>query len=154
MKKILLVIIGLIMGIAAADAQAPAPINWRITLKMTSATEGVVNMRVIINDGWHLYGTTMPVGGPKATSFSFDGSQGVKFVGTPAPSVKPLEMHDAMFDADVTYWEGRVTFTQKFKITDPAKAVVKGSVSFMGCNDETCSPPKTQQFVLKIPSKK
>lgn len=154
MKRIFVVILGLIIGLAVANAQAPAPINWRITVKMTSATEGVVNLRAVINDGWHLYGTTMPEGGPKATSFSFNGSQGVKFVGTPTPSVKPVKMHDVMFDTDVTYWEGRVLFTQKFKVTDASNAVIKGNVQYMGCNDETCSPPKTQQFTLKIPSKK
>lgn len=153
MNKFLTIIFGLILGFAAMQAQAPDAISWRISVKMKSATEGVVNLRAVIADGWHLYGTEMPEGGPKATSFSFAGSEGVKLIGTPKAVEKPIVKLDPMFEAKVPFWEGRVLFTQPFKVTDPAKAVIKGSVSFMGCNDETCLPPKTQTFTVKVPKK-
>ncbi len=151
-KHIFLFLIGIITAMFTVSAQAPAdPVTWRAQVKMTSATEGTVIVRATVNKGWHLYGTDMPQGGPKPTSFNFAGSTGVKFIGTPTPSVKPVKKHDEMFSADVTYWEGRVTFTQRFTVTDPAKAKIAASVTYMGCNDETCSPPKTKKFTLNVP---
>lgn len=153
MKKLLFLLIMFIGGLTVAKAQAPDAINWRISVKMTSATEGVVNLRAIISDGWHLYGMEMPEGGPKATSFSFAGTEGVKLIGTPKAAEKPQIKLDPMFEAKVPFWEGKVLFTQPFKVTDPAKAVIKGSVSYMGCNDETCLPPKTKSFSINVPKK-
>lgn len=45
MNKFLTIIFGLILGFAAMQAQTPDAINWRISVKMKSATEGVVNLR-------------------------------------------------------------------------------------------------------------
>ena len=148
MKKVILSLILAVTAMAAAFAQAPAnPVAWRSNVKMQSATKGTVTFTAIVSEGWHLYGMQMPKGGPKPTTFSFAGSQGVKFAGAPVPSVQPVKKHDKMFDADVTYWEGRVKF-------DPAKAALAASVTYLGCNDQTCSPPKTHKFTLRIPAAK
>ncbi|RXE75045.1 hypothetical protein ED551_00425 [Muribaculaceae bacterium Isolate-013 (NCI)] len=155
MKKVILSLILAVTAMAAAFAQAPAnPVAWRSNVKMQSATKGTVTFTAIVSEGWHLYGMQMPKGGPKPTTFSFAGSQGVKFAGAPVPSVQPVKKHDKMFDADVTYWEGRVKFTVDFEITDPAKTALAASVTYMGCNDQTCSPPKTHKFTLRIPAAK
>lgn len=155
MKKVILSLILAVTAMAAAFAQAPAnPVAWRSNVKMQSATKGTVTFTAIVSEGWHLYGMQMPKGGPKPTTFSFAGSQGVKFAGVPVPSAQPVKKHDKMFDADVTYWEGRVKFTVDFEITDPAKTALAASVTYMGCNDQTCSPPKTHKFTLRIPAAK
>lgn len=155
MKKILFTLIIALTAIAGAAAQGPVnPVTWRSNVKMQTATKGTVTFTAIVNEGWHLYGMQLPKGGPKPTTFSFAGSQGVKFLGTPVPSVKPVRKHDTMFDADVTYWEGRVKFTVDFEITDRAKASLAATVTYMGCNDQTCSPPRTHTFTLRIPAAK
>ena len=155
MKKILFTFILAVVAIVSANAQGPVnPVSWRANVKMQSATRGTVTFIATISEGWHLYGMQMPQGGPKPTTFTFAGSQGVKFAGAPVPSVKPVQKHDTMFNADVTYWEGKVRFTVAFEITDPAKASLAAAVTYMGCNDQTCSPPKTHTFKLRIPAAK
>lgn len=123
-----------------------APINWRVNVKMLSATEGEAIFIATIDDGWHLYGTQMPKNGPKATEIDFAGSKGVKFTSDLTASSTPIKYRDAMFGLDLTCWEGRVTFRRKFRVTEASGAVVAGTIHFMGCNDVTCLPPSAKKF--------
>lgn len=148
MKKVVLLLA--IMIVATIGALAQNPIKWRTSVSMTSETEGVVTMKAVLQQGWHLYGTELPAGGPKATKFDFSASQGVQFVGTPVPSIKPVEKHDAMFNLTLNWWDKNVTFTQKFKVTDATTAKIVGVINYMGCNDETCAPPKKEKISIVV----
>ncbi len=63
---------------AAVAVMAQNPIRWRMTVKMTSETEGVITLRALVDEGWHLYGTQLPEDGPKPTKISFTDSQKYK----------------------------------------------------------------------------
>lgn len=137
--------------ISAASAQMPSPIKWRAFVKMDNDKEGTVTLKAIMDDGWHLYGTSLPEGGPKATVIDFSESKGVKYLNNFTPSVKPIEKQDDTFGLKLNWWEKNVTFTRRFKLTGKkAEAIIKGKVTYMGCNDETCLPPKTQSFNLPV----
>ena len=47
---------------------------------------------------------------------------------------------------NLRWYPGTVSFTQKLKVTDPAKFKAEGEVEFMACNDETCLPPDQIPF--------
>lgn len=150
MKKILCLLCIVVAAVLSTSAQAPEkPIRWRVTSKMTSATEGVVTLRPICNEGWHIYGTEEVNGGPVPTSFSFEGSQGIEFVGGVMPSTAPTRKFQEMFGAELSYWDGTVTFMRKFRLKDAAKAVVVGKIRYMGCDDHQCIPPQTYTFSVK-----
>lgn len=128
------------------QAQNVKPVNWRVSVKMTSEKEGILTMRATLEPGWHLYGTTLPEGGPKATQFDFAESKGIKFTGQLTPSIKPVEVEDQMFGMKLNWWDKTVTFTRTFTVTNPAEAVVKGNIYYMACNNQTCMPPQTESF--------
>ena len=67
-------------------AQSASPIEWRVSVKMTSEKEGTLIMKAIIEPGWHLYGMELPDGGPKPTVFDLSGSQGIQYEGNITPS--------------------------------------------------------------------
>lgn len=137
--------------LAVAPAQAQNAIRWRTTVKMTSDKEGILTVRALVGEGWHLYGTTLPKGGPKPTVLDFSASKGIAFKGDFKPSVKPVSKHDPMFGITLNWWDTNVTFTRRFRLTGKkTDAVINGKITYMGCNDETCLPPKTESFVLKI----
>ena len=140
----------LVLAGSAVAANAQNPFTWRANVKMKNATDGEVIIKVGVADGWHLYGMNLPKGGPKATVFDFSKSAGVKFTGSVTPSVSPVEKVDKMFNLKLSYWTSDVTFRQKFKVTDKAKAKIVGTVSYMGCNDVTCSAPKTFDFTKNV----
>ncbi len=121
-----------------------------MNVKLTSATEGVVTLRALVGDGWHLYSTSLPDGGPKPTKLSFEGSKGVKFTENVKVDHAPAEVNDAMFGMKLSWWAENVTFTRKFKLVNRDGAKVAVSVSFMGCNDASCLPPKTVNLTYEF----
>lgn len=149
MKKITLLLA--VVLVTTLSSLAQNPIKWRSSVKMTSNTEGVITMKAVITSGWHLYGTNIPSGGPKATKFDFSSSTGIKLIGGVVPSIKPKNVYDNTFGINLNWWDKTVTFTQKFKLTNKSSAKVVGTISYMGCNDQTCLPPSTQSINIVVP---
>lgn len=148
MKRYFLILFAVVMAAAAAMAQEP--VRWRMNVKMTSATEGVVTLRAIIDEGWHLYSTSLPEDGPKPTQISFEGSKGVKFTDKLKVDRAPMDVEDPMFEMKLSWWTDKVTFTRKFKLTDAEGAKINASVSFMSCNDMNCMPPKNVNLTYEF----
>lgn len=141
------VVLSFLLFAISLSAQGPqSPFVWRANVKMLNQTEGELIMKVDIAQGWHLYGTNLPKNGPKPTRFDLSKSTGVKFVGSPKPSVNPVEKFDSMFNLKLNYWTGRVVFRQRFKVTGKQNPKIVGTINYMGCNDETCSAPATFNF--------
>lgn len=152
--KFLFVAFSLLLVFPSVGSAQESPFGWRANVKMLSATEGEVIVKVTIANGWHLYGMNLPKGGPKSTSFDFSKSTGIKLIGKVLQSATPVSKFDSMFNLKLTYWTGSVTFRQKFKVTKPSVAKIEGVVNYMGCNDYTCSPPSTFKISKPIPVKK
>lgn len=152
-KKLSLIILLFTVSLLAS-AQIVTPIKWRSSVKMTDATHGVLTIKAIIDDGWHLYGTKMPEGGPRPTVFDFSASRGIKFTEPFKPSCKPVEKYDKLYNAKITFWDKTTTFSRPFVITNPNETSIEGKITFMGCNDVTCLAPTTQSVKLKVPSSK
>ncbi|MDE5688644.1 MAG: protein-disulfide reductase DsbD N-terminal domain-containing protein [Paramuribaculum sp.] len=150
MRRIIFLIFITFCAVFPAFSQNPDPIRWQVTVKMTSATEGTAVFKARITPGWHLYGLKLPQGGPKATVIDASASTGIKFRGELKADRQPLKVHDSMFDLDLTWWDADIAFRRSFKVTDPANARIAGTINYMGCNDQTCSPPKSQTFDKKI----
>ena len=144
----------MLLGVSvSASAQQKSPFTWRSNVKMLSATEGEIIVKVNIEPGWHLYGMNLPKGGPKSTVFDFKASTGIKLKGKLSQSVAPVTRMDNMFNIKLTYWTGDVTFRQRFVVTG-ASPKVEGTVSYMGCNDQTCSPPSVFKISKAVTLKK
>lgn len=152
MKKYL-TIIALALAFAFS-ASAQSPIRWRTSVKMTSQTEGIITIKALISDGWHLYGLDMPQGGPKPTKFDFSNSNGISIDGDIKPSESPNYQIDPLFGKRLSWWDRNVTFTQKFSLkskTEKKDARINVTISFMSCNGESCTPPKTESMSATIP---
>lgn len=136
----------------ALAARAESPVRWSAKVDMSTPTEGVVVLTANIDKGWHLYGTSLPEDGPSATKLYYSG-KGVKFVGNVKSAPKPEKVNDEMFGMELSYWEGKVTFTRKIQVIDPKVAEVTIKVDYMSCNDANCRPPVTEELTVKIPEK-
>ena len=130
-----------------AQAQILTPVKWKIKLDdKGGAPEKEIVFTATADKGWHLYDMNLPEGGPVSTSFTFETLNGAELIGQPVPSVKPTTVYDEQFAMNLRWYPGTVSFTQKLKVTDPAKFKVEGEVEFMACNDETCLPPDQIPF--------
>ena len=151
-KYILLFVLLLSLGICTASAQSTPAVKWRSFVKMTSPTEGVLTIKAIIADGYHIYGTKANANsGPRPTSFDFKASTGIRFIGDFKPSVKAATVFDKAFNTKLEMWSGTVTFTRKFRVTDAKNAIMTGQISYMACNGASCMPPKKESVRLTVP---
>lgn len=147
MKKLFGTLVLVIIALTV-QAQIHTPVKWKIKIDDSGAAEKAILFTANIDKGWHLYDQDLPSGGPVSTSFTFETLKGAELVGKPTPSVKATEVYDESFAMNLRWFPGTVTFTQKIKITDPAKFKVAGEVEFMVCNDETCLPPDRVSFAF------
>ena len=146
MKKLISSIMLALIALAA-QAQILTPVKWKIKLDdKGGAPEKEIVFTATADKGWHLYDMNLPEGGPVSTSFTFETLNGAELSGQPVPSVKPTTVYDEQFAMNLRWYPGTVSFTQKLKVTDPAKFKAEGEVEFMACNDETCLPPDQIPF--------
>ncbi len=139
------------MLLAMAFASARTPVRWHASVEMTSPVEGQVRISARLQEGWHLYGTDIPKGGPKATRIDLTSSSGIRLVGEAIPSRQPVRRFDNLFAMELEWWDKNVEFVQKFELTEKGNAKILGTVSYMSCNDQTCSMPMKESLELAIP---
>lgn len=146
MIKKAIIILSVLLVTLSSHAQIITPVKWDIKLIDSESTEKEVQFTAKADKGWHLYDMNLPEGGPVSTSFTFEKKQGVELIGTPTPSVAPQKVQDDLFNMELRWYAGTVTFTQKIKVTNPKKFKLEGDVEFMTCNDENCLPPDRVSF--------
>lgn len=98
-----------------------------------------------ISDGWHVYSTDLPKGGPTSAVIEFDSISGaepvngIRFTGTEISQLDPV------FGMNVRFFKNKVTFTQDIHILSPYY-ILEGSFIYGACDDESCLPPQHIEF--------
>ena len=132
-------------------AQILEPVKWTFESKQDEK-ETTLIFKATIEEGWHLYDTELPEGGPIKTSIHFADSTLFEFSGDLAKDPLPTEVFDKTFNMKLGYFSNQVVFTQKIKLKKAEKVEIKGFVEFMSCNDETCTPPTEAEFSFNLNS--
>jgi len=132
----------------SSSAQILHPVHWSYAAKKISKTEVVIYIKATIDEGWHIYSVNQKDGGPLKTSFSFIPSKSFKLTDS-LTEPKPVTKYEKAFKMDVHYFEKSVIFRQKIELRN-AKVNVRGSVTFMTCNDEKCLPPDEVEFQIPV----
>jgi len=142
-------------------SQLLEPVKWKGEINFTSEKEAEIIFTATIDNGWHLYSQHVPDGGPVKTSFYFEKIEGFEFVGDDVkieevegfdgPESKlfrvvfsepvPEEDNDPFFNMIIKFFSHQAVFDQKIRILTNDPGRMKGSVEFMSCNDQTCTPP-------------
>lgn len=152
MKKISLVI-ALIFGLFAVSfGQIENPVKWEYTAKKIADKTYEIHLTAIIDAGWHLYAQDAGEG-PEPTTISFTANPLVKSEGKVKEVGKLESAYDPNFKSTLRYYEQKVDFVQKIKTKTAANTIVKGTITFMVCNDRKCLPPKEIPFSVKLSSK-
>ncbi len=60
---------------------------------------------------------------------------------------------DPNFNSILKFYSNKVDFVQKVKLKSSVATVLKGSVTYMVCNDRKCLPPKEIPFSFKLQGK-
>ncbi len=127
------------------NAQIIEPIKWSFSHKQ-NGNEAELIFTATMDQGWHLYDTYLPEGGPIATEFVFEDSTRFEFVGELLKNPEPVEKFDNIFMLNLRFFSDQAVFTQKIRLNTDQPVVIKGYVTFMGCDDEMCLPPNEAEF--------
>jgi len=147
MKRILFTVF-LLTTALLGFSQIVEPVKWNFSQNKISDNEFELVFTATMEDGWHMYSTDLPEGGPIKTSFYFENVENAELVGEPTPDKAVTEEFDNSFQMDLRWFEEEVTFTQKVKVS--GIGTVAGYVEFMSCNDETCTPPMEAEFSFEL----
>ena len=151
MKKIITAMI-LLLFTVLVNAQINNPVKWTYTAKKIADKTYELHMTASIDGNWHLYAQDAGEG-PEPTVFSFTANPLIKFDGKVKEIGKLEKSYDKNFKSVLKYYAKKVDFVQKIKIKSSIATIVKGSVSFMVCNDRQCLPPRDYPFSINVGGK-
>ena len=132
-----------------AESQIFDPVTWDFTYEKKGDSLYEVVLTATIEEGSHIYGMSVPDGGPIPTSFTFDTLSGYKLDGKIIEVTPPVEKMDEAFGFKIQTFSSKAEFRQKI-ISSEASFTVKGILNYMACNNVTCSPPKDVEFSIAI----
>ncbi|WP_432714808.1 protein-disulfide reductase DsbD domain-containing protein [Pedobacter sp.] len=147
MKKLILLAVIALFSVSL-KAQILTPVTWSYGSKRISKTEAIVFLKATIDDKWHIYSQFVKDGGPVKTTFTFPTDKTYSLIGKPTEPT-PISKYEDAFKMQLTYFEKSVIFQQKVKLNS-SKAIVKGTIEFMVCNDEQCLPPSEINFSIPV----
>lgn len=140
MKKLMTLTLMLLAALMV-NAQMAKPVHMSSTLKTNGTAEGEIIFSGSIDPGWHVYSTDLGSEGPIPATFHVEKKDGIELVGKLTPRGKEIAKFDKMFEMNLRYFEGSVTFVQKVKFTKP-NYTIDAYLEYGTCNDESCLPPQ------------
>lgn len=132
----------LVFSFHSLFAQIQDPVDVVHSVKRISDTEAELQVTATMDEGWHIYSTTtsdesMIIG----TELNVPKSKDYRLIG----SIKEPEPHteyDPNFQEELSFHEGKVTFTQRIKIRTTGDFTIPAEFVYQVCNDEMCLPPE------------
>ena len=162
MNRILAPLLGVValLALAAHDsllaAQAENPIVWSLRspadLKVKPGGRFDVELTAAIQDGWHLYSTSQPPGGPIPTRISMPAGQPFRMEAA-AAGPEPKREYDPNFGMETEFHDTSATFIVPVAVAGDAPGgsqKVEVHVRFQTCNDRLCLPPRTEKLVAQV----
>lgn len=140
-----------------SGAQISSHVEWSAKIEQISPSEGILRVTANVEPGWHIYGTVMPAyddlaAVPDPTTLTINPASGLTVIDADAPaecSQKPKEDFDEIMQLNLPWLTGTFTLSRRFRLdTGVAGAKISGTVSYMSCNDESCTPPARYEFSL------
>lgn len=151
MKRVILFFSFLVFIGSHVSSQVLEPVKWTFESNLDGDLATLI-FRAEIEEGWHLYDTQLPDGGPVKTSIHYADSTQFDFVGELSKEPQPTEVFDKTFNIKLGYFTKHVVLKQKIRLKNTAKIDITGFIEFMSCNDETCTPPTEHDFVFNLNS--
>lgn len=134
------------------SAQFDNPVSWKYKANELTDGKSEVIFTAVIAEPWHVYAIKLEKEGPIPTTFTFEPNSSLVLPEPLKELTKPIIKFDEGFRFDVGLYAKRAMFSQIVSNTSGKVQILKASVEFQCCNDETCLPPFTQSFEIEIPA--
>ena len=121
----------------AASAQPMEPVQWTSSVKSLGDSQYEITFKALVEQDWHIYDMgPYEVGGPMATTFTYEDLAGAELVGDVKVSKEAVRQFNDVYEMEIGYYEGEVIFTQLVKAESAATLNVM--VDWMACNESNC----------------
>lgn len=121
-------------------------IKWSASIEETAKEEKTLVLTAKIEPGWHMYDRNLPEGGPNSTEFLFNTLRGAERIGDFEADRAPEESYDQQFQMKLRWFQTKVVFRQKLRVTDADNFALVVETRAQACNDETCLAPSGETF--------
>ena len=121
-------------------------IKWSASIEETAKEEKTLVLTAKIKPGWHMYDRNLPEGGPNSTEFLFNTLRGAERIGDFEADRAPEESYDQQFQMKLRWFQTKVVFRQKLRVTDADNFALVVETRAQACNDETCLAPSGETF--------
>ena len=119
---------------------------WAFSLKDVGNGEIELVADAQIKQGWYLYDTRIPDGGPTPTQISFDQIAGAEVIGDFHAETKAKVKYDGIFQMTIGTFQNNARFIQRLKVTEKAGFILQGDVRAQACDNSSCTPPLPNDF--------
>lgn len=138
-----------IAGGAPQSQMIADPTTWKIEAKKIKDNEYDIVFRLSLKEKWHIWSLHPGGDGMQVPpSFVFDKIDGLKLVDSVTEKGKAITGPMEFVTGDVTYYINEVEYHQKAIITQNLE--LKGTYSYMVCDDNVCLPTKQVPFTVTI----
>lgn len=120
--------------------------RWDFSLQDVGNGEIELVADVQIKQGWYLYDTRIPDGGPTPTQISFDRITGADPIDEFHAETKAKVKYDGIFQMTIGTFQNNARFVQRLKVTDKAAFMLQGDVRAQACDNSSCTPPLPNDF--------
>ena len=119
-------------------AQVEDPVSWSFKTTKVEGNKYEITINASIEQGWHLYSTKLPAGGPIATKFTFKPSANFKLDGGVKEVSKAKTEHDEIFNLDLSFFAKEATFSQIVELTNVESSSIEGNIEYQACFSDKC----------------
>lgn len=130
-------------------AQMYDPVKWATSVKKISDTEYKLISTATIETKSHLYSQNVDDGGPIPTTFTYINKDKSFNLVEKTTEEEGYTVDDPVFEMRIKYFENKAVFEQKITLLKDVNTII-GTVEFMACDDEKCSPPTTEDLVFDL----
>lgn len=141
--RITYLLLTFMMTLQLATAQDEL-VTWEFTLNEAG---DAIDIKAVMQDAWVIYSQHTEPDGPIPLEFEFIEISGAELAGPVEELSSVTEEFCDMFEVNVSKFKKEALFRQALK-SEGGPVTIKGTVTFMTCDDTRCLPPETVPFEI------
>ena len=136
-------LIALLAICITAQAAIASHVQWSAEIEQTAPDKAILKIHADIEDGWHIYGLSMPSLPddsadvlPDPTSIEIEAAPGLTVADSTMCSEKPQIHFDDFMSLNLPWLKGKLTLSRELTLAEGTSgAHIRGYVSYMACTE-------------------
>lgn len=146
MKRIFTALAASLIAAVSLFAQPQTHVSWKTGVESLGDGLYEITATARMDAGWHIYDLGPYEFGPNPTAITFTLPEGASLEGELGASRKAETYFDDVFEINIGYYEGEVSFSQKVR----GSGEVGLTVEWMACDENNCTPLNDETFSVTI----